>query len=139
LDRRYIRSLKMVSSPSEKVTELAIATKKNTMQQEAARLDRSRYVGTSQTRLHHVPNQNFKPAAPTSGDKIINKRRFSPLVACGRSLAGVKTDVGPFNRRQHMEMLESGSGQMCIITTWNRGFGACNIGCGVGSPQIDKR
>lgn len=74
------------------------------MQQEAARLDGSRYVGASQTRLHHVHNQNFKPAAPTSGDKIINKRRFSPLVACGRSLAGVKTDVGAFNRRQHMEV-----------------------------------
>lgn len=78
--------------------------KRNTMQQEAARSDGSRYVGTSQTRLHHVHNQNFKPAAPTSGDKIINKRRFSPLVACGRSLAGVKTDVGAFNRRQHMEV-----------------------------------
>jgi len=52
------------------------------MQQEAARSDGSRYVGASQTRLHHVHNQNFKPAAPTSGDKIINKRRFSPLAAC---------------------------------------------------------
>jgi hypothetical protein len=50
-----------------KVTELAIvATKKNTMQQEAARSDGSLYVGASQTRLHHVHvhNQNFKPAAP---------------------------------------------------------------------------
>lgn len=78
--------------------------KRNTMQQEAARSDGSRYVGTSQTRLHHVQNQNFKLAAPASGDKIINKRRFSPLVACSRSLAGVKTDVGPFNHRQHMEV-----------------------------------
>src|ERR1700679_3930717 len=52
------------------------------MQQEAARSDGSRYVGASQTRLHHVHDQNFKPAAPTSGDKIINKRRLSPLVAC---------------------------------------------------------
>ena len=75
------------------------------MQQEAARSDGSRYVGASQTRLHHVHNQNFKPAAPTSGDKIINKRRFSPPVACV-SLSGwcVKTDVGAFNRRQHMEV-----------------------------------
>jgi len=72
----------MVSLRLEKVTELATATKKNTMQQEAARSDGSQYVGASQTRLHHVHNQNFKPAAPTSGDKIINKRRFSPLVAC---------------------------------------------------------
>ena len=81
LDRRHIRYLEMVCSRLEKVTELAIKNK-NTMRQDAARLDGSRYVGASQTRLHHVHNQNFKPAAPTSGDKIINKRRFSPLVAC---------------------------------------------------------
>ncbi len=96
----------MVSSPLEKVTELAIATKKKhdaTGGREVGRVA-ILYVGTSQTRLHHVHSQNFKPAAPTSGDKIINKRRFSSLVACGRSLAGVKTDVGPFNRRQHMEV-----------------------------------
>jgi hypothetical protein len=67
--------------------------------QETARSDRSRYVGASQTRLHHVHDQNFKPAAPTSGDKIMDKRRFSPLVAC---VSGVKTDAGSFNRRQHM-------------------------------------
>jgi hypothetical protein len=82
-----------------KFTELAIATRKNTMRQETARSDRSRYVGASQTRLHHVHDQNFKPAAPTSGDKIMAKRRFSPLVAC---VSGVKTDAGSFNRRQHM-------------------------------------
>jgi hypothetical protein len=96
----------MVSLPLEKGTELAIATKKKhdaTGGREVG-LVAILYVGTSQTRLHHVHNQNFKPAAPASGDKIINKRRFSSLVACGRSLAGVKTDVGPFNRRQHMEV-----------------------------------
>ena len=87
------------------------------MQQDAARSDGSRYVGTGQTRLHHVHDQNFKPAAPTSGDKIINKRRFSSLVACGRSLAGVKTDVGAFNRRQHMETTNAGVGQgKCVLS-----------------------
>jgi hypothetical protein len=97
----------MVSSRLEKVTELAIATKKKhdaTGGREVGRVAICRYRSNAsgQTRLHHVHDQNFKPAAPTSGDKIINKRRFSSLVACGRSLAGVKTDVGAFNRRQHM-------------------------------------
>lgn len=63
-------------------------------------------VDASQTRLHHVHDQNFKPAAPTSGDKIINKRRFSPLVCV--SLSAVKPDVGAFNRRRHMEVTNAG-------------------------------
>ena len=39
-----------------------------------------------------------------SGDKIINKRRFSPLVCVPLSGWCVKPDVGAFNRRQHMEV-----------------------------------
>ena len=77
-----------------------------------------------------------------SGDKIINKRRFSPLVCV--SLSGwCETGCGsiqsPTAHGGDNKCWRVGSGQMLTITTWNREFGACNIGCGVGSPPIDRR
>ena len=75
IHRQEAHPSEMVCSQLEKVTDLAIPTKKSTMRQETARSDGSRYVGASQTRLHHVHNQNFKPAALTSGDKIIKKQK----------------------------------------------------------------
>jgi hypothetical protein len=91
--RRSTPSLKMVGSRLEKVTDLQITTKKGTVRQETVRSKSSRDVGGGQ--MHASPHkQNFKPAAPISGDEIIKKRRFSPLVACVSVAGWCETDVG---------------------------------------------
>jgi hypothetical protein len=41
-----------------------------------------------------IMGTNFKPAALTSGDEMIKKRRFSPLVACVSLDGWCETDVG---------------------------------------------
>ena len=95
--RRYTKSLKMVGPRLENVTELVNCDEKghDPTGNRVVRSDGPRDVGGSQTRIHHVPPlTNFKPAAPTSGEEMIKKRRFSPLVAC-MSLAGwCETDAG---------------------------------------------
>lgn len=53
--------------------------------------DGSRDVGGSQTRIQHAHKQNFKPAAPTSGD---TKGGLAPLVACVSPADWREKDVG---------------------------------------------
>lgn len=121
MDRRYIRSLEMASSRLEKSYGACNCDEKERTRcnrRPRGRTGRDMSVQVKRVFIMSITKISNR-RLPQAETRSSTKGGLAPSWRACRSLAGVKTDVGAFNRRQHMEAAtnagEWGQGK-CVLS-----------------------